>query len=67
MKEMGGIGTVGSYTALAGQCIWGLCTRCEYCARAQHIYELFVAGQGDSIHAALNRELQEKLAPALFQ
>ena len=25
-----------------------------------------MAGQGDSIHAALNRELQEKLAPALF-
>ena len=35
-------------------------------ARAQHIYELFVAGQGDSIHAALNKELQGKLAPALF-
>ena len=29
--------TVGSYTALAGQCIWGLCTRCEYCARAAHL------------------------------
>ena len=34
--------------------------------RAQHIYEWFVAGQGDSIHAALNKELQEKLAPTLF-
>lgn len=34
--------------------------------RAQHIYEWFVAGRGDSIHAALNKELQGKLAPALF-
>lgn len=56
---------MGSYTALAGQCIWGFAQDANT-ARAQHIYELFVAGQGDSIHAALNRELQEKLAPALF-
>lgn len=35
-------------------------------ARAQRIYEWFAAGQGDSIHAALNKDLQEKLAPALF-
>lgn len=34
--------------------------------RAQHIYELFVAGQGDSIHARLNKKMQEKVAPALF-
>lgn len=34
--------------------------------RAQHIYELFVAGQGDSIYTALNKELQESLSPALF-
>lgn len=36
-------------------------------ARAQHIYELFVAGQGDSIHGALNKELQEKLSPLVFK
>lgn len=35
-------------------------------ARAQHVYELFAAGQGDSIHAALNKDLQSKLAPAIF-
>lgn len=35
-------------------------------ARAQHIYEWFAAGQGDSIHAALNSDLQAKLAPAVF-
>lgn len=35
-------------------------------ARAQHIYELFAAGQGDSIHVALNKDLQAKLAPAVF-
>lgn len=34
--------------------------------RVQHIYELFVAGQGDSIHAQLNKKMQEKVAPALF-
>lgn len=34
--------------------------------RAQRIYEWFVAGQGDSIHVALNKDLQEKLAPAVF-
>lgn len=34
--------------------------------RAQHIYELFVAGQGDSIYVAMNKELQENLSPALF-
>ncbi|WP_410518788.1 alpha/beta fold hydrolase [Bacteroides fluxus] len=35
-------------------------------ARARHIYEWFVAGRGDSIHAALNKDLQEKLAPVVF-
>ena len=28
--------------------------------RAKHVYELFVADQGDSIHALLNKNLQEK-------
>lgn len=27
--------------------------------RAKHVYELFVADQGDSIHALLNKNLQE--------
>lgn len=35
-------------------------------AREQRIYEWFVAGQGDSIHAALNKEAQGKLSPAIF-
>lgn len=35
-------------------------------AHAQRIYEWFVAGRGDSIHAALNKDLQEKLTPAVF-
>ncbi|WP_373798412.1 DUF3887 domain-containing protein, partial [Bacteroides heparinolyticus] len=34
--------------------------------RAQRIYEQFVAGQGDSIHAALNKELQAELSPVVF-
>lgn len=34
--------------------------------RAQRIYELFAAGQGDSIHAALNKKLQTELSPAVF-
>lgn len=34
--------------------------------RAQHIYEWFVAGQGDSIYVALNKELQGKLSSSMF-
>lgn len=37
----------------------------EY-AREQQIYEWLVAGRGDSIHAALNRDLQQKLSPLVF-
>ena len=29
--------------------------------RAEHVYELFVENQADSIHALLNKNLQEKL------
>ncbi len=35
--------------------------------RAKHVYELFVADQGDSIHALLNEELQKKLSPVIFK
>ena len=35
--------------------------------RAQRIYEWLVANEADSIHAALNRELQAQLAPAVFK
>lgn len=35
--------------------------------RAKHVYELFVANQGDSIHALLTEELQEKLSPEVFK
>lgn len=35
--------------------------------RAKHVYELFVADQGDSIHALLNKNLQEKLSPEIFK
>lgn len=35
--------------------------------RANRVYELFVANQGDSIHALLNPELQAKLPPAAFK
>ncbi|AVM53721.1 hypothetical protein JN06_00283 [Bacteroides zoogleoformans] len=38
----------------------------SHIVRAQRIYELFAAGQGDSVHAALNKELQAKLSPADF-
>ena len=65
MKEMGGIGRWALILLLLGN-VYGGFAQDANTARAQHIYELFVAGQGDSIHAALNRELQEKLAPALF-
>ncbi len=34
--------------------------------RARQIYEWFVAGQGDSIHAALNKDVQAKTSPMLF-
>ena len=34
---------------------------------AKHVYELFVADQGDSIHALLNKNLQEKLSPEIFK
>lgn len=49
-----------------------LCSVCSAFAqdanilRAERIYQWFAAGQGDSIHAALNKELQEKLSPAVF-
>ena len=65
MKEMGGIGRWALILLLLGN-VYGGFAQDANTARAQHIYELFVAGQGDSIHAALNREVQEKLAPALF-
>lgn len=35
--------------------------------RARHVYELFIADQGDSIHALLSKELQEKLSPEVFK
>ena len=35
--------------------------------RAKHVYELFIADQGDSIHALLSKELQEKLSPEVFK
>lgn len=35
--------------------------------RAKHVYELFVANQGDSIHALLTEELQDKLSPEVFR
>lgn len=35
--------------------------------RAKHVYQLFVADQGDSIHALLTPELQEKLSPEVFK
>lgn len=35
--------------------------------RAKYVYELFVANQGDSIHALLSKELQEKLSPEVFK
>ncbi|MCD8091776.1 MAG: alpha/beta fold hydrolase [Bacteroides sp.] len=50
---------------LAGNCS-GAFAQDTVTARAQHIYEQFVAGQGDSIHAALNKELQGQLAPTFF-
>jgi hypothetical protein len=59
MKEMGGIGRWALILLLLGN-VYGGFAQDANTARAQHIYELFVAGQGDSIHAALNRELQEK-------
>lgn len=65
MKEMGVIGRWALILLLLGN-VYGGFAQDANTARAQHIYELFVAGQGDSIHAALNRELQKKLAPALF-
>lgn len=56
MKEMGGIGRWALILLLLGN-VYGGFAQDANTARAQHIYELFVAGQGDSIHAALNREL----------
>lgn len=35
--------------------------------RAKHVYELFAANRGDSIHALLTKELQEKLSPLVFK
>ena len=35
--------------------------------RAQRIYEWLVANEADSIHAALNEELQARLSPAAFK
>lgn len=34
--------------------------------RAEQIYQYLIAGQGDSIYAALNDEAQSQLSPALF-
>lgn len=65
MKEMGVIGRWALILLLLGN-VYGGFAQDANTARAQHIYELFVAGQGDSIHAALNRELQEKLALELI-
>ena len=65
MKEMGVIGRWALILLLLGN-VYGGFAQDANTVRAQHIYELFVVGQGDSIHAALNRELQKKLAPALF-
>ena len=65
MKQTGFIWRWAFMLLLLGN-VYGAFAQDANIARAQHIYELFVAGQGDSIHAALNKELQEKLAPALF-
>ena len=50
MKEMGGIGRWALILLLLGN-VYGGFAQDANTARAQHIYELFVAGQGDSIHA----------------
>ena len=34
--------------------------------RAEQIYQYLIAGQGDSIYAALNDEAQSQLSPTLF-
>ena len=39
----------------------------DHMARARHIYDLFVANEADSIHAALNDELKAQLSPAMFK
>ena len=39
----------------------------EGMARAQRVYEHFVAGQGDSIYAALNAEARNMLSPQVFR
>jgi pimeloyl-ACP methyl ester carboxylesterase len=36
-------------------------------ARSERAYQFCIAGEGDSIHAMLNKELQEKLSPAVFK
>lgn len=56
MKEMGVIGRWALILLLLGN-VYGGFAQDANTVRAQHIYELFVVGQGDSIHAALNREL----------
>ena len=56
-------------------CLWGLFllagTGAGYAqgadrAREQRIYEWFVSGRGDSIHAAFSPKLRAKLTPAVF-
>ena len=49
MKGMGGIGRWALILLLLGN-VYGGFAQDANTARAQHIYELFVAGQGDSIH-----------------
>lgn len=46
--------------------VYGIFAQDANCVRAQHIYEWFAAGQGDSIYIALNKELQGKLSPVMF-
>ena len=46
--------------------VYGIFAQDANRVRAQHIYEWFAAGQGDSIYIALNKELQGKLSPVMF-
>lgn len=48
-------------------CVGSLCAQDANLARAEHIYNLLVANEADSLHAALNPDLQEKLSPAAFK
>ena len=54
-------------------CLWGLgsaetgfAQHDGGLARAQRVYDYFVAGQGDSIYAVLNAEAQRMLSPMVF-